>query len=429
MSFTKISLFFLLSLILFIIRYCIASNQQNKLNGYAEIEGRVVNLSQNSWGKQEFYLNNLKIETNKKYDIEFGDLIIVVGSYQQRAINPLYTEKWLKAQDIKMQQKYDEISVRNRLVSYPIIELRHCLLKLRGWAINQYISVLSHESSALLAGMVLGAGEYIPNSLYNIMKSSGLAHLVVASGSNIALVASVVFSTISFMAKKQRYLVALIVIWCYVILTGLEAPVIRAAIMVNLIWAGQILGRKTSGVWVLGLTAMIMAIINPFIIFSLSFQLSLSATAGLLIFSQPLQIFADIIGEKSSLLGWLATLAVQSVAAQILILPLLLKYFGVTNVMSVIANMAVAWLVTPVVIGGMLLLIITSLLPALNFMISLPLELALRYINLIGKITADMQFANLNFCLNYWGVFLWWMGAFALWWWMRLKLNFKDHEF
>jgi len=62
-------------------------------------------------------------------------------------------------------------------------------------------------------------------------------------------------------------------------------------------------------------------------------------------------------------------------------------------------------------------------------MISLPLELALRYINLIGKITADMQFANLNFCLNYWGVFLWWMGAFALWWWMRLKLNFKDHEF
>jgi len=423
---------YLLGLILFgvliLIRFFIMQNWHNSEILAEKAEGRVTKVINDKWGRQSLWLNNLLVKNHSKTQVGLGDLIIVVGSYEEEVINPFYREKWLKSRDIKIVQKYDEIPVIKRLRNSPFIEFEYRLKLLKEWAIKIFNLKFSLDSAGLMAGMVLGAGEVMSEELYQTMKDSGLAHLVVASGSNIALVGATILSGLSFLNKRHAILLAMLGVWSYAILAGMEAPVWRASIMLSLIWLAKILGRKTSGAWILAISCLFMLVIDPFILFSLSFQLSVAATAGLVFFSEPLQILAEHVGKSLSILGWFMGLAVQTLAAQIFILPLLLLYFGSTNMMSIFANIAVGILVTPLVLCGMFILLLSIILPELAQFISLPLELGLRYLHWVGNKTAGMEFASLNLTLNWWLAIIWWLVSLVFWWWLNKLTSFLENK-
>jgi len=188
----------------------------------------------------------------------------------------------------------------------------------------------------------------------------------------------------------------------------------------------RLIGRKTSGIWVLFITSLIMLIINPYIIFSLSFQLSIAATTGLILYCQPLETIIIKLLPKRKLFKWFAGVIVQPLAAQILIMPLMLHYFGTTNLLSIIANMAVAFLVTPIVIGGMLSLM-ASFIPLLGSIIAIPLELALNYLNRVGSYTATLSFANLNVEIGWLTVIIYWVVSIALLIYFNKLASTKDY--
>jgi len=292
--------------------------------------------------------------------------------------------------------------------------------------IDQYNTKLSYDSAGLLAGMVLGAKEALSYDLYSKMKASGLAHLVVASGSNIVLVAVTVLAMLASLSKFNKYVVTLVIIWMYALLAGMDPPIVRATIMLSMIWMARLIGRKTSGIWVLFITSLIMLIINPYIIFSLSFQLSIAATTGLILYCQPLETIIIKLLPKRKLFKWFAGVIVQPLAAQILIMPLMLHYFGTTNLLSIIANMAVAFLVTPIVIGGMLSLM-ASFIPLLGSIIAIPLELALNYLNRVGSYTATLSFANLNVEIGWLTVIIYWVVSIALLIYFNKLASTKDY--
>ena len=74
----------------------------------------------------------------------------------------------------------------------------------------------------------------------------------------------------------------------YTILVGGNAAVVRAAIMCSLSIIGMTIGRTGNGINTLALTAAVMALVKPGILFDLGFQLSVTATAGILFFSEPI---------------------------------------------------------------------------------------------------------------------------------------------
>jgi len=423
----KIRIFIILLIILAIIsKFILVNKNEVNLIGIENIRGVVMSKPIISQNIQSFMVNNINIQTSKNYQIGIGDIVIISGTYKERVINPLYKEKYLNTKDLIIESKYMDNTIKKRIFKYPNIELVYRLSLLKQWAIRQYNTKLSYDSAGLLSGMVLGAKEALSYDLYSKMKASGLAHLVVASGSNIALVAVTVLAMLASLPKFNKYVVTLVIIWMYAMLAGMDPPIIRATIMLSSIWVAKLIGRKTSGIWVLFITSLIMLIINPYIIFSLSFQLSIAATTGLILYCQPLEAIIIKLLPNRKFFKWLAGVIVQPLAAQILIMPLMLHYFGTTNLLSIIANMAVAFLVTPIVIGGMFLLIV-SFIPLLGSIIAIPLELALKYLNWVGNHTAVISFANLNVEIGWLTVIVCWVVSIALLIYFNKLANTKDY--
>lgn len=213
--------------------------------------------------------------------------------------------------------------------------------------------------SSLLVGIVLGSKESISPSFWEELKKTGTAHVVVASGMNVSLVASfLVLFLIPVVGRRKAILFSLFGIWFYAILAGFDAPIIRAALMGSLTFGAMALGRQADALRVFFLTFLAMLILNPYWIFDIGFILSFAATLSLVLFSrridQSLKFIPSFIRQDFS----------TTIAAQILVSPILYFTFGYFSIYSFLVNGIVLWTVPLITVFGMLISFISLLLPS-----------------------------------------------------------------
>ena len=191
---------------------------------------------------------------------------------------------------------------------------------------------LPEPHSALLSAILLGIRSEIPRQLLNEMNAAGLTHLIAISGYNITLLAIVIRRAAGVLLGRRSVLAVMVILPLYAVLVGGDPPVVRATIMAELVLLGWILGRESHLLTTLLLTAAAMTLIEPEIIGHASFQLSFVATLGLVVLAPriagALHVLPRIVGEA---------LAV-TVAAQILVSPLLAAHFGRLSLLGVPAN-------------------------------------------------------------------------------------------
>ena len=97
---------------------------------------------------------------------------------------------------------------------------------------------------------------------------------------------TLVFSRL--LGRRWGAVAALLGIILYTILVGASPSVLRAAIMGGFALFARQLGRRT-GINTLGITAGVMAVDNPNVLWDPGFQLSFAATLGLVLYAAPLQ--------------------------------------------------------------------------------------------------------------------------------------------
>ena len=161
------------------------------------------------------------------------------------------------------------------------------------------------------------------------------------------------------LGQRKGALAAVLGISAYTILVGANAAVVRAAIMGGLsIFARQV-GRRQHGLNTLAITAAGMALFNPRILGDIGFQLSVSATLGLILYAEA---FSEAFNRSVS--RWLSeTTAVKltrpvgeyvlfTLAAQLVTLPVMAYHFGVISLVSLIANPLILPAQPPVMILG-----------------------------------------------------------------------------
>ena len=199
-----------------------------------------------------------------------------------------------------------------------------------------------------MAGVTLGSKSSLPTHFWESLKLSGTAHVVVASGMNVTLVASFLMGILVLFLPRQRAVpVALLGIWTYSLISGFDAPIVRAAIMGSLVFSAQALGKLSSAARALILSALAMLIIWPHWLTDLGFILSFVATASLMLFERKVahlvRFVPGIFREGFS----------TSLAAQIGVAPILFVTFGQFNLLSPIINALVLWTIPPItIIGG-----------------------------------------------------------------------------
>lgn len=230
--------------------------------------------------------------------------------------------------------------------------------ELRNRVISFYQQVLPQPMSGLVAGVTLGSKGTLTPDFWNKVKSTGVAHVIVASGTNVTFVVSFIFGVISLILPRRKSIpIVILSIILYLYISGFEAPLIRAAIMSFLAFWAQSSGRLLNAWRSLFLTVGIMLFIEPTWIIDIGFILSFVSTASIMIFGKKITQFLKFMP------GFFKEGLSTSLSAQIGVAPILFVTFSQFNLLSPIINMLVLWTVPYIMIFGALGGILGLILP------------------------------------------------------------------
>ena len=230
----------------------------------------------------------------------------------------------------------------------------------------------------LAAGMVLGRREGISPALRRDMLATGTVHLLSVSGLHLAIVVAMVsaITNLMWLSRWQRLILVLTVAGFYIALTGGRPPVIRAGVLISMLWFSYVVGRPSSAFNALSLAAIGLLMFDPQNLFAVGVHLSFVAVVSLMCAGRRLlEIGAmavdaaieaqwridDLIDEQRSV--WQRRLAMvrryawavvySSAAVTAVTLPLVWYHYHLVSVVAVAINIAMSPLLSVALGGGL----------------------------------------------------------------------------
>jgi competence protein ComEC len=222
---------------------------------------------------------------------------------------------------------------------------------------------ITGDEYAIGSALILGYEDNLSNEVIGSFAATGALHVLSVSGLHVGIVFLVINFLLKYLgesktAKIARFLVSLLGLWAYALITGLSPSVWRAAAMFSLIALGKFYKKDISTFNIIGCSAFILLCINPFMITEVGFQLSYLAVIGIVTLHQK---FYDLVSIKNKILDNIWSISCVSVAAQIVTFPLGLLYFHQFPNYFLFSNLVVIPLSTIILYGGILLLTVAKI--------------------------------------------------------------------
>jgi competence protein ComEC len=223
--------------------------------------------------------------------------------------------------------------------------------------IEGYKKHLSPELSSLLAGLTLGEKRDISPDIARLFSDTGTLHLMAVSGSNVAVVAAFFIWVLTRVSRGVRIMITLAAVILFSFLTRNEPSVVRATVMASVGLIGFYRRRNADALGLLGFAGLLILIWRPLWLFSIGFQLSMAASAGIIYFVpkfDSLLNFRD--GALSRILRVIVAALVTTIAAQLAVLPITAQYFQRLPLVGLIANLPMLMLAGIITIAGLFFL-------------------------------------------------------------------------
>ncbi len=372
--------FILLSILAFRF-YFFNSNQTRYADGQTlSFETTILSQPQVVGSRQAFTANyknqKIRITTSRFPELNYGDFVRISGAVQIKALTSI--KSGLNKNIITMMY-FPKIETINNSANILQASLKK-INTLRQKLISLFSKTLPSPSSSLLLGIIFGIKEQMPKDFADNLRTTGVFHVIAASGMNVTLIGGFISTGLAFFLKRQiAIILSIIGIIFYAVLAGLEASIIRASIMGIIVFSAQIMGRQTLAFNGLALAGFAMLFIDPALISDIGFQLSFAATLGIL-FIKPLLQKKEGIGSN----------VLTTISAQIATLPILLANFGIYSIYSILVNGLVLWTVPILMmVGGLGSILGLILAPLGQLLIYLCYPLLLYFetiVQIFGKI-------------------------------------------
>lgn len=264
--------------------------------------------------------------------------------------------------------------------------------------------LLPSPQAELMSGVLLGQNKNLPGQLKLSLRDTSTLHIVVASGQNLSILAGFFLGLAGLIKRRNAIFLSLSVAIFFTLLSGMQVPILRAAIMFGFASLAQLSGRQSDGWWVLIVTGALMLLVNPSWIGNLSFQLSFLATFGVVVVSPV--ILKSM--QKIPIIG--PDLAV-TLAAQIMVTPVIAINFHQISLVSLITNALVLWTIPFMMVLGIVMLLFSFIFSGAAFILSLFASALLTYFIYIVSF-----FASFPFAWEYVGEQIWvvWVGYYLV---------------
>jgi len=268
-------------------------------------------------------------------------------------------------------------------------------------------SILPEPQASLAQGIILGIRGNIPSSVKNSFALTGTSHLLAISGLHLSIITGLFLSIGRYLFGRRHNIYAWLTlgtIWFYALLTGMHAPVFRAALMLSLFIFAEILGRQRSVTTSLAFAVAIMVGINPQILWDASFQLSLLAMLGLIYIAPLLRsagrnfinILPGMDGAKAAISGFLIDSLAVTLGVIITVWPVIAHYFGVVSLVSPLATLLTLPALPAIIVTGILAALLGIIIPVAGQITGWFTWLSTSYLLLIVNGLSNTPFSSAN---------------------------------
>ena len=287
--------------------------------------------------------------------------------------------------------------------------------------IQKWISdIFPEDTIGFARALLLGDSSLLTYEEDTAFKVSGIRHVIAVSGLHV----SILFSVVYVIAGRKRGLVALIgipVLVLFAAVAGFTPSVMRACIMQGLMVLAMLVNKEYDPPTALAFAALSLMAINPMVITSVSFQLSVGCMIGIFLFSGKIHRF--LLQEKrlgtgkgrnvkARLARWIAGSVSVSVSAMIVTTPLSAYYFGMVSIVGILSNLLVLWVISLIFYGIVAACICGIIWLPLGKLIAFFTSWLIRYVLLAAKLLSAMPLAAVYTCSIY--ILLWLLFTYCL---------------
>ena len=280
----------------------------------------------------------------------YGDRLLLQGTLEApRVLEDFDYPAYLARQGIGSVMPFPEATLLEAAQGVPFYRW---LYSVRQRIADSLARVVSEPQAAVGQALLLGLQDSLPEDLVDDFRVSGASHLLAISGLHVGILlgAGLVVSPWLLGRRRHLYLIPpLVLIWLYALISGMSPSVTRAAIMGSVYLAALFVGRPRSVLPALGLAAAVMVANSPGVLWSISFQLSFAAMAGIAFVAEPLgRWLQGLFGEHpqtdrtlASVLAPAATIVAMTIAATFATLPIVAFYFQQVSLVGLPATLLV----------------------------------------------------------------------------------------
>lgn len=383
----------------------VPEEKANSVKCFAEVQS--VN-GQKTMGKTLLYFE----KTPLSLDLAYGDIIYARVNFQAVKANGNPKEfdyaRYLRIHDV-VHQAYIKsgnwqymANTGNPFLKW-IFGVRHYL----GDVLTE--AGLSDNNLMVARALILGEKQSLDRETLRTFSSAGAMHVLAVSGLHVGIV-MLIFSFLLKPLKRMprgRFLFVMAVlmgIWFYALITGMSSSVLRASVMFSFVIVGQELERQNSVYQSIMVSAFILILFEPLVIFQVGFQLSYLAVLGI-VYLQP-KIY-NLWYVKNTVLDKVWQISAVSIAAQLATFPLGLYYFHQFPNFFMISNLIVIPLAFAILLTGITYFVV-NWIPVLSDFIFYLLDFLLSFLNAGVKWIEGLPYAI------YWGVSIHWFEVFWL---------------
>ncbi|EDN8731541.1 DUF4131 domain-containing protein, partial [Listeria monocytogenes] len=263
--------------------------------------------------KEKFQLSykiTTEEEQQKLKKLHYGQFISVYANVETPSIhrnqNQFNYQTYLKNQNVHYILRASNLAISEHFSPSFLMRLQNIRLKIITHLTEKISPTISPYCLALISGEKSG---FSPE-MYEVYQQMGVVHLLAISGLHVnLLIGAIYFLLLKFGVTRERAITFLLVFLpFYVILTGANPPVIRAATMTALLLLSEKYTTKWSSFSAICLSFILFFLLQPYVMKEVGFQLSYTVSLGIILSSRQILAQQQNAFTKSLSISFISTI-------------------------------------------------------------------------------------------------------------------------
>lgn len=349
-------------------------------------------------GVREEFDYKIMIYTNPQTGVELGDRITFIGELQKYKVSEGYGMNSL-INDIGYSSY---VNSSNMLISTGDISAKDYIHNRVYDVLQRY---LNSDNAEISYAILFGQKEGLDDGISEMFSYSGISHLLAVSGLHVSVLVGIIWFFLKSWRRCNKFIklgLFGVLLIGYAYLCSFSPSVSRACLMAFILAMCKVLKWEYDSLSSLSFAGIVILLINPLMLFSVSFQLSFMCIYSIIAFAPSINYVLSKVKCPKKLANALAI----SIAVNVAILPIAINSFGQVSLLGIFANIFVLPLFTCVYIPLFVIALFSAIIKPLGILLYIP-NLFLHLIKVIAEYICAIPFGVFRvFNISYWLIVL-----------------------